>query len=138
MNALSCTETNTQIHIRKKYHPLREDGILFQIFKNQILWITKPERSFGSNQVVFGGMILPVSAIFSNCSIETGYRAKATFISPLSTRFFSSPNPRIPPTKSIRLEVRKSEYRGYRPTHVWKEWSHPILRSDRCHHTNLL
>ena len=108
MNALSCTETNTQIHIRKKYHPLREDGILFQIFKNQILWITKPERSFGSNQVVFGGMILPVSAIFSNCSIETGYRAKATFISPLSTRFFSSPNPRIPPTKSIRLEVRKS------------------------------
>ena len=54
MNALSCTETNTQIHIRKKYHPLREDGILFQIFKNQILWITKPERSFGSNQVVFG------------------------------------------------------------------------------------
>ena len=63
MNALSCTETNTQIHIRKKYHPLREDGILFQIFKNQILWITKPERSFGSNQVVFGGMILPVSAI---------------------------------------------------------------------------
>lgn len=50
MNALSCTETNTQIHIRKKYHPLREDGILFQIFKNQILWITKPERSFGSNR----------------------------------------------------------------------------------------
>ena len=39
---------------------------------------------------------------------ETGYKAKATFISPLSTRRFNSPNPRIPPTKSIRLEVRKS------------------------------
>ena len=36
------------------------------------LWITKPERSLGSNQVVLGGMILPVSAISINCFIVTG------------------------------------------------------------------
>ena len=36
------------------------------------LWITNPERSFGSNQVVLGGMMLPVSAMVSNCSMDTG------------------------------------------------------------------
>ena len=35
-------------------------------------WITTPERSFGSNHVVFGGMMLPVSAILMSCCIETG------------------------------------------------------------------
>ncbi len=35
-------------------------------------WITTPERSLGSNQVVFGGMMLPVSAMSINCCIETG------------------------------------------------------------------
>ena len=34
--------------------------------------MTSPERSFGSNQVVFGGMIWPESAISINCFIETG------------------------------------------------------------------
>lgn len=34
--------------------------------------ITSPERSFGSNQVVFGGIMFPVSAISINCFIETG------------------------------------------------------------------
>ncbi len=29
-------------------------------------WITRPERSFGSNQVVLGGMMLPVSAMSIN------------------------------------------------------------------------
>ena len=72
------------------------------------VWITRPERSLGSNQVVFGGMMLPLSAISIICFIETGYIAKATAISPLSTRRFSSPRPRIPPTKSMRLSVRKS------------------------------
>ena len=36
------------------------------------LWIIKPERSFGSNHVVFGGMMLPVSAMSINCFILTG------------------------------------------------------------------
>ena len=36
------------------------------------LWITTPERSLGSNQVVFGGMMLPVSAMLMSCCIETG------------------------------------------------------------------
>lgn len=53
-----------------------------------------------------GGIMLPVSAMSINCFMDTGYRAKATFISPLSTRFFNSPKPRIPPTKSIRLSER--------------------------------
>lgn len=35
-------------------------------------WITTPERSFGSNHVVFGGMMLPVSAMLMSCCIETG------------------------------------------------------------------
>ena len=35
-------------------------------------WITRPERSFGSNHVVFGGMMLPVSAMSISCFIETG------------------------------------------------------------------
>lgn len=35
-------------------------------------WITTPERSFGSNHVVFGGMMLPVSAMSISCCIETG------------------------------------------------------------------
>ena len=35
-------------------------------------WITTPERSFGSNHVVLGGMIFPVSAMSISCFIETG------------------------------------------------------------------
>lgn len=35
-------------------------------------WMTMPERSFGSNQVVLGGMMLPVSAMLMSCCIETG------------------------------------------------------------------
>ena len=34
--------------------------------------ITTPERSLGSNHVVFGGMMLPVSAMLISCCIETG------------------------------------------------------------------
>ena len=34
--------------------------------------ITNPERNLGSNQVVLGGIIFPVSAISINCFIETG------------------------------------------------------------------
>lgn len=36
------------------------------------LCMTRPERSFGSNQVVLGGMILPESAISISCFIDTG------------------------------------------------------------------
>lgn len=34
--------------------------------------ITTPERSFGSNHVVFGGIIFPESAMSISCFIETG------------------------------------------------------------------
>ena len=36
------------------------------------VWITTPERNFGSNHVVFGGIILPVSAMSISWRIETG------------------------------------------------------------------
>ena len=35
-------------------------------------WMTMPVRSFGSNQVALGGMMLPVSAMRITCSIVTG------------------------------------------------------------------
>lgn len=35
-------------------------------------WITTPERSLGSNHVVLGGMMFPVSAMLMSCCIETG------------------------------------------------------------------
>ena len=36
------------------------------------LWMTSPERSLGSNHVVLGGMMLPVSAMSMSCFIDTG------------------------------------------------------------------
>ena len=39
------------------------DGPFFSLYFYDNLWITKPLRSFGSNHVVFGGMMLPVSAM---------------------------------------------------------------------------
>src|SRR6266849_3687376 len=39
---------------------------------------TSPLRSFGSNQVDFGGMICPASAIAITCSRLVGCNAKAT------------------------------------------------------------
>jgi len=35
-------------------------------------WMARPLRSFGSNQVVFGGMMLPVSAMRMSWSMDTG------------------------------------------------------------------
>ncbi len=36
------------------------------------LCMASPLRSLGSNHVVFGGMMLPESAMSTNCFIETG------------------------------------------------------------------
>ena len=36
------------------------------------LWIARPLRSLGSNQVVFGGIMFPESAMSISCCIETG------------------------------------------------------------------
>ncbi len=36
------------------------------------LWMTRPERSLGSNHVALGGMILPLSAMSMICFIVTG------------------------------------------------------------------
>lgn len=49
-----------------------EKAALFSNYFSSNEWITTPERSFGSNHVVFGGMMLPVSAILMSCCIETG------------------------------------------------------------------
>ena len=47
--------------------------------------MASPLRSLGSNQVVFGGMMLPVSAMVISCFMVTEYSAKAAAISPEST-----------------------------------------------------
>ena len=38
----------------------------------QNVWMNNPDRSFGSNQVLFGGMICPASAMSINCANVTG------------------------------------------------------------------
>ena len=70
--------------------------------------ISKPERSLGSNQVDFGGMIRPASATRRSWSMVQAGMAKAMDISPELTRFSNSPVPRMPPTKSILASVRMS------------------------------
>ena len=52
--------------------PLRGEGgsVVCGSFYN--LCITSPERSFGSNHVALGGMILPESAMSIICCIDTG------------------------------------------------------------------
>ena len=45
-------------------------GLIFVGHDN--LWITSPERSFGSNHVAFGGIIFPLSAMSIICCIDTG------------------------------------------------------------------
>ena len=68
----------------------------------------RPLRSLGSNQVDLGGMILPLSAMAMSCATVVGNMENAARYWPLSTRFSSSAVPRMPPTKSIRFEVRGS------------------------------
>lgn len=63
------TPGNSPEHPAKKELPFRQ--LFFNYFSSNE-WITTPERSFGSNHVVFGGMMLPVSAILMSCCIETG------------------------------------------------------------------
>lgn len=61
---------------------------------------TMASLGFGSNQVDFGGITSPASAMAVNSLIWTGYMAKAATQSSLHL-LTSSPNPLIPPTKSI-------------------------------------
>ena len=46
--------------------------VLYLLYGHTSLWMTSPERSLGSNQVVLGGMMLPVSAMSMSCFIDTG------------------------------------------------------------------
>ena len=46
--------------------------VLYLLYDHTNLWMTSPERSLGSNQVVLGGMMLPVSAMSMSCFIDTG------------------------------------------------------------------
>ena len=64
---------NHQICINEEPMPVDQHRLKYLIDKYQSsLWITSPERNLGSNQVVFGGIILPVSAISISCFIDTG------------------------------------------------------------------
>src|SRR5450759_4061757 len=66
----------------------------------------RPERSFGSNHVDFGGIVAPASAIAMTSARDVGNIENATAPHPERTRPSSSPVPRIPPTKSKRGSVR--------------------------------
>jgi hypothetical protein len=44
----------------------------------QKVCVKRPERSLGSNQVLFGGMIWPASAMSISWPIVTGYSENAT------------------------------------------------------------
>ena len=52
--------------------PFRGDGGSMVCGSFYNLCITSPERSFGSNHVALGGMILPESAMSIICCIDTG------------------------------------------------------------------
>ena len=59
--------------IRKYTEDVSRKGVDSKTANSQdSLWITRPERNLGSNHVVFGGMILPLSAISISCFMETG------------------------------------------------------------------
>ena len=72
------------------------------------MWQNIASRSFGSNQVLFGGMIPPPSATVINSSMLVGNIENAHAYWPLLTSFSSSGVPRMPPTKWMRLLVRGS------------------------------
>ena len=67
---------------------------------HESLCTNMPLRSFGSNQVDFGGIVSPASAIAITSSIRVGYSENATFIPPATSRS-NSCNPRMPPTTSM-------------------------------------
>ena len=70
--------------------PKREDN-------QSRVWTTRPERSFGSNQVDLGGMMPPASAISITVSTFTGCIEKATAYPSFFTMFSRSPIGRAPP-----------------------------------------
>ena len=92
-----------------------------------------PLRSFGSNQVDFGGIRSPASATDSSSSIDVGYMEKAIFMS-ASQRRSSSFTPRIPPTKSMRLSVLGSDSKHRSQEFLLEHGDvkslHRIIRSD--------
>src|ERR1039458_9149277 len=68
---------------------------------DQIRWQNIASRSFGSNQVLLGGMMPPASAMLIKSSMLVGNMLNAQAYSPLLTSFSSSAVPRMPPTKLI-------------------------------------
>ena len=65
--------------------------------------INNPDRSFGSNHVLLGGISFPASATLNKSFIDVGYIEKATEALFLLIQFSSSLVPLIPPIKSILL-----------------------------------
>jgi len=101
---------------------------------------TIPLFNFGSNQVDFGGIILPSSATFRRSFIEVGYSAKATLNSLLSTNLINSSIPSIPPTKSILLSVRGFRYPISVQVNCFAKSKHPKMQlhlRNRRYHTSV-
>ena len=55
----------------------------------QTAWTKSPDRSFGSNQVDFGGITAPASAMAIISPTVTGYIENATASRPSATRSWS-------------------------------------------------
>lgn len=77
--AMLFTTAGMFLEAQLTYRQIQKDGDWIQspsfcmhISVYASLWIASPERSFGSNHVVFGGMMLPESAMSTSCFMETG------------------------------------------------------------------
>ena len=79
------------------------------------MWQNMASRNLGSNQVLFGGMMPPASAMVIKSATLVGNREKAQANSPLLTSFSNSSVPRMPPTKLTRsagARIVNAEDRG--------------------------
>ena len=95
-----CIKKVRNVHMMEEFSAPKDSSITRHAsFSVQIMWQNMPSRSFGSNQVLLGGMIPPVSATTIKSSMSVGNIEKAQAYSPLSTSFSSSSVPRMPPTK---------------------------------------
>src|SRR6186713_997423 len=92
--------------------------------------VSKPSRNFGSNQVLFGGITFPLSAIAKSCSSVTGYKLNAAAISPLFTLFSNSSRPRMHPQNLPCYQFLDLQCPEFYQEHYSAKWLHPIYQSD--------
>src|SRR6185437_8920338 len=95
------------------------------------MWQNIASRSFGSNHVLFGGMIPPASAIAIKSSILVGNIENAHANSPLSTSFSNSAVPRIPRQNEFFCSCAGHQCQKLAQGRVFVTTSHPIFQLGR-------